>query len=87
MEYTYHVYLCALIMLLRLCQMHGNEMWDILKNVRKNTQKIEHWHVITAILIIYDMIAVNMSYFLALWLRFDFHFSAIPAYSVLFYLI
>src|SRR5699024_5620423 len=30
------------------------------------------------ILLIYDIIASNMSYFLALWLRFDLHFSETP---------
>lgn len=33
--------------------------------------KIEHWHVIALLLAVYDIIAVNISYFLALWLRFD----------------
>lgn len=39
---------------------------------------IEHWKVIAFYLIIYDVIAVNFSYFFGLWLRFDLHFSKIP---------
>ena len=41
-------------------------------------KKIEHWHVITIYLMLYDAIAVNLSYFLALWLRFDCHYTEIP---------
>ena len=37
-----------------------------------------HWQVISAILIVYDAIAVNLAFFLALWLRFDCRFSMIP---------
>ncbi len=40
---------------------------------------LEHWHTIAALLIIYDVIAVNMAYFLALWFRFDCRFSRIDA--------
>ena len=39
----------------------------------------EHWQSISLLLVIYDLIAVNMAYFFALWLRFDCHFSEIPA--------
>ena len=41
-------------------------------------KKIDHWKVIAAYLAIYDIFVVNMSYFLALWLRFDTKFSNIP---------
>ncbi|MCH5187485.1 MAG: polysaccharide biosynthesis protein [Oscillospiraceae bacterium] len=40
--------------------------------------KIAHWHVIAIILAVYDIIAVNSAYILALWLRFDCTTSAIP---------
>ena len=40
--------------------------------------KIEHWQVISIYLMLYDAIAVNFSYFLALWLRFDCHYTEIP---------
>ncbi len=39
---------------------------------------IEHWHVITVYLAIYDMLAECAAYFGALWLRFDCRFSMIP---------
>lgn len=40
---------------------------------------IRHWHVVTGVLVIYDAITIAASYFLALLLRFDFHYSTIPA--------
>ena len=49
-----------------------------MKKVSNNRFRLEHWHVIAAILVIYDVIAVNAAYFLALWFRFDCTFSAIP---------
>ena len=46
---------------------------------RKDRQhRIEHWQLIAAMLAVYDAIAVNLSYFLALWFRFDCMFSEIP---------
>lgn len=44
---------------------------------KANKPKIEHWHVIALLLAVYDVIAVNMAYFLALWLRFDCAISRI----------
>ena len=40
---------------------------------------IEHWHIIAFYLVLYDVVAVNFSYFLGLLLRFDLRFSSIPA--------
>ena len=40
--------------------------------------RLEHWQKIRLILIVYDLIAVNLAYGLALWLRFDCRFSSIP---------
>ena len=37
-----------------------------------------HWVRISILLFIYDVIVMNVSYGLALWLRFDFRFSDIP---------
>lgn len=45
-----------------------------LKSLRN---KIEHWQIIAALLVLYDMVAVNLSYFLALWFRFDCTYSRI----------
>ena len=38
-----------------------------------------HWRIVAVLLAIYDVIIVNMSYFMALWLRFDCQFSQIRA--------
>ena len=40
--------------------------------------QLEHWQIISLLLVIYDYCAVVGAYFLALWLRFDGIFSAIP---------
>lgn len=40
--------------------------------------RMEHWRVINILLVVYDVIAVNFSFFLALWLRFDCRISIIP---------
>ena len=45
---------------------------------RERKTKIQHWKVIAFYLIVYDIIAVNFSYFLGLWLRFDLQYSNIP---------
>ena len=42
-------------------------------------KKIEHWQIIALYLIVYDVIAINFAYFFGLWLRFDLHFTNIPA--------
>jgi len=47
-------------------------------NRKKRLLKIEHWHVVSLGLVIYDFVAVILAYFLALWFRFDCTFSAIP---------
>lgn len=45
------------------------------------SKKLMHWHIITAGLAIYDAFAVNIAFFLALWLRFDCRISMIePQY-------
>ena len=45
---------------------------------KKGMKHLEHWQIIVVFLIVYDVIAVNMAYFLALWFRFDCVFSRIP---------
>jgi len=44
----------------------------------KPKRKFEHWHQVAFALVSYDVIAVTLSYFLALLLRFDLRFSSIP---------
>ena len=39
---------------------------------------LEHWHLISFYLVIYDLLVSAGAYFLALWLRFDGLFSQIP---------
>lgn len=46
--------------------------------VKKRKFHIETWHVLSAFLMIYDVMAINISYFIALWFRFDGVFSEIP---------
>ena len=47
-----------------------------MKQLKK--KRIEHWQVISLYLVVYDIIAVNLAYLLALWFRFDCRFSLIP---------
>lgn len=47
---------------------------------------IQHWHFVTACLAVYDIVAIAISYFLALLLRFDLKYDYIPkVYLRLFY--
>ena len=51
----------------------------------KRSLKIEHWQIISIFLMIYDVITIGISYFFALWLRFDFKFDTIePNYIRIF---
>ena len=59
----------------------GNEKQNIAEREGQGAQQIRrlaHKRVLTLYLLLYDVIAVNASYFLGLWLRFDLHFSQIP---------
>jgi len=49
-----------------------------LKDSKLNILNLEHWQIINIGIILYDLIVVNLSYFLALWLRFDCKISKIP---------
>ena len=46
---------------------------------RKRFLNLEHWQIISIILVIYDILAVNFAYLFALWIRFDCEYSHIPA--------
>ncbi|MDC7286392.1 polysaccharide biosynthesis protein [Blautia schinkii] len=46
--------------------------------ISKSKRKLEHWQLIAIYLVIYDVIAVNAAFFLALWVRFDCMYSHIP---------
>ena len=48
-----------------------------MKNSKWPKKKLEHWQILSILLFCYDFIAVQLAYFGALWLRFDFMFSRI----------
>lgn len=48
------------------------------KTLKNNKFKLKHWQLISLYLMIYDAVAVNAAYFLALWIRFDCKFFEIP---------
>ena len=47
---------------------------------KKAARFFEHWHLIAIFLHIYDIVVAVGAYFLALWLRFDCHFSMISSH-------
>lgn len=55
---------------------------DIQMEVRRSKKykspRIEHWQLMNLGLFVYDIFIVNAAFFLALMLRFDFHYSEIP---------
>lgn len=62
------------------------------QNFLKMKKKVEHWQVISLLLVAFDFLAVIVSYFVALWVRYDCRYSAInPEYlhaynrTILFY--
>ncbi len=59
-------------------EMENNAGDDLKNQYRKRRLRMEHWQVIGLWLMMYDILAVNAAYFLALWLRFDCRFTAIP---------
>lgn len=53
--------------------------------MKKKSLNIEHWQIVSVLLILYDVITIAFSYFFALWLRFDFKFDTIePNYIRIF---
>lgn len=45
----------------------------------KGFMGLEHWELIALYLLIYDIVTINLSYFIGLWLRFDLQYSKIPS--------
>lgn len=45
----------------------------------KGFMGLEHWKLIALYLLIYDIVTINLSYFIGLWLRFDLQYSKIPS--------
>lgn len=48
------------------------------KTSKYEKPKLGHWQIVNIGLMLYDIFAVNLAFFLALWLRFDCSFSEIP---------
>lgn len=46
---------------------------------RKQFFKIERWNVVNAFIMLYDLVMIMGSYFLALWIRFDCSYNQIPS--------
>ncbi len=45
---------------------------------RRATRKmLEHWHIVSVLLALYDVVAVSAAFFLALWLQYNCAYSAI----------
>lgn len=55
----------------------GNNIASSGKNFDKS-KFFHHWRIIALYLVLYDILAINFSYFFALWIRFDLKFSQIP---------
>ena len=49
----------------------------------KGFMGLEHWKLIALYLLIYDIVTINLSYFIGLWLRFDLQYSKIPSEYVM----
>ena len=47
-------------------------------NAGSSKKTLEHWHIVSFWLVLYDIFVSNSAFFLALWLRFDCNFSSIP---------
>lgn len=47
------------------------------ENAKKMKKRLEHWEVVSLLLAVYDFLAVTVSYFAALWIRFDCSFNLI----------
>lgn len=58
-------------------QMEKPDGTETAKPVNKH-RVLEHWHFISFCLVIYDIFVSNAAFFLALWVRFDCHYSEIP---------
>ena len=51
-----------------------------MKQMKNNgVMRLEHWKLIALYLLIYDIVTINLSYFIGLWLRFDLQYSKIPS--------
>ena len=44
----------------------------------KQKFRLEHWHIVAGFLMLYDIVVVNLAYFVSLWIRFDCSYTQIP---------
>ena len=51
---------------------------DAAQDRHKKSFGLEHWHLVSVCLMLFDLVAIAGAYFLALWLRFDCRFNDIP---------
>ena len=56
---------------------------DMTEGQNKKHFGLEHWHLVSVCLVLFDFVAVAGAYFLALWLRFDCRFDDIPSMYLL----
>ena len=59
-------------------QMKKEQIGDF-ENTKRNSKRFERWRIMSFLLVIYDIIAIALSFFLALWFRYDCNFRAIPS--------
>lgn len=50
--------------------------------MKNKNNGIEHWQIISFLLVVFDAVAVNAAYYMALWLRYDCKFWDIPYFYV-----
>ena len=48
-------------------------------NSNHQPRRVERWQIVAGLMMIFDVIAICASYFLALWLRYDLQYNAIAA--------
>ena len=51
---------------------------ESMSTTKSSRKFLEHWHIVSLWLIVYDIFVSNGAFFISLWLRFDCRFSAIP---------
>lgn len=57
-----------------------NVLMGLFKTISAWSSRLQHWHKVAILLVVYDAFAANAAYFLALWFRFDGKYSLIPPY-------
>ncbi len=59
--------------------MRENNNMENAERADSGKKRFHHWEFVAFYLLVYDILAVNIAYFVALWLRFDLKYSMIPA--------